>query len=332
MRVLKSLSRIIFLAPVFGLMSCVETGLPTVSETPKAATSSLIVSSPDEQEFADFAATGAECGIDEREVATMVYLPTRGSLGPGALGCTSLRPPARVKDTELHEELWEMSKALIPDRDERRIKRVILAQDRRSDTLAFVASLDDDGRTWEYGLNLDAVNLNNSRAYEELLSTIIHEYAHILSLNDTQVSYDPAQQAAYTDISVSDEEYEALTIRAEQRCDSKGGIYDGDACYQPGSHIFEFYMSFWDGYGEDVFAPAARGSIYDRNKSDFVNDYAGTSPSEDFAETFAAWVMPELEAFEITDAVRAKFNFFNSRPSLVNIRNSMLTGLVSLRG
>lgn len=146
------------------------------------------------------------------------------------------------------------------------------------------------------------------------------------------MSYDPAQQAAYTDISISDEEYEALTIRAEQRCDSKGGIYDGDACYQPGSYIFEFYMSFWDGYGEDVFAPAARGSIYDRNKSDFVNDYAGTSPSEDFAETFAAWVMPELEAFEITDEVRAKFNFFNSRPSLVNIRNSMLTGLVSLRG
>ena len=329
----KSLRRIIFLSLTLGLLSCGEGELPAVSETPSAAASALIAAPDDAKSLADFAATGAACGIDEREVATMVYLPdAKGDLGQGVLGCGGLRSPMRVRDRALHLELWEMSRALIPDRDERRIRRLVLAQDRRSDTLAFVAALDDEGRTWEYGLNLDAVNLNSGVALEELLSTIVHEYAHILSLNDTQVSYDPRQQEAHSNKGLSADAYEAITVAAERRCLDSDGIYDGDACYAPGSFLFEFYMTFWDGYGDDAFNLASRGKIYDRHEADFVNDYAASSPSEDFAETFAAWVMPELEAFEITATVRAKFNFFNSRPALVRVRNSMLEGLASIKG
>ena len=328
------LKRIIILAPLFALLGCGSSDLPVITQIPSAASSPFSLqrnSISTSDGLVTFASTGAECGIDEREVATIVYLPENGELGEGLIGCSVMRAPARVRDRQLHQELWDISKALIPNIDERRIQRVILAQDRRTDTLAFVASLDNIGQTWEYGLNLDAVNLDNADIYEELLSTIIHEYAHILSLNDTQVSYDPAQQMAYDDLSVSDEVYEAITIKAERNCLVQSGIYDGDACYLPGSHIFEFFMLFWDGYGNNVFKNAASGDLFRENRDDFVNSYAGSSPTEDFAETFAAWVMPELDAFDITPVTDTKFGFFNSRLALVDLREQILDGLDSLK-
>ena len=324
------LKRIIILAPLLAVLGCGSSDLPVITQIPSAASSPFSLqrnSIATSDGLVTFASTGAECGIDEREVATMVYLPENGELGEGLIGCSVMRAPARVRDRQLHQELWEISKALIPNIDEGRIKRVILAQDRRTDTLAFVASLDNTGQTWEYGLNLDAVNLNNAEVYEELLSTIVHEYAHILSLNDTQVSYDPAQQLAYDDLSVSDEAYEAITVKAERNCLVQSGIYDGDACYLPGSHLFEFFMLFWDSYGNNAFEDAANGELFRDNRNDFVNSYAASSPTEDFAETFAAWVMPELEAFEITAVTDTKFSFFNSRPALVDLREQILDGL-----
>jgi len=332
--VLNLLSRIMILGVFLLLSACGASDLPMVSQTPTAANAPLFktATNPDTtSQLAKFAATGAECGVDEREVATMVYLPKDGELGEGVVGCTLLRSPARVRDEALHLELWNLSKALIPDADEARIKRVILAQDRRSPTLAFVATLDDDGEFWEYGLNLDAVNLNNTAVFEQLLSTIIHEYAHILSLNSSQVDYDLDQKRADEDPFMSIEDYEAVTIRAEERCLRAHGIYDGNACFRPGSYMYDFYLSFWDGYGEDVLNLAARGQVFDRNEDDFVNSYAGSSPSEDFAETFAAWLMPDVEDFDITSRVHEKFNFFAGRPSLMRVRNQIHEGLVRVR-
>ena len=98
----------------------------------------------------------------------MVYLPMGADLGEGILGCVLLRAPARVRNAELHERLWTLSRALIPDADEFRIERFILAQDGRTDTLAFVATLDDQGRSWEYGINLQDLNLLERSVFEEL--------------------------------------------------------------------------------------------------------------------------------------------------------------------
>ncbi len=330
----KILRRIIIFGSMLVLSACGSSDLPAVTQIPSAAKTPITLQHnmiASTEGLVTFASTGAECGIDEREVATMVYLPKNGDLGDGLIGCSVMRAPARVRDKKLHRELWDISKALIPDTDEIRIERVILAQDRRTDTLAFVATLDNRGQAWEYGLNLDAVDLDDPDVFEELLSTIVHEYAHILSLNDTQVSYDPAQQLAYDDLSVSDVAYEAITIQAERNCLAQRGIYDGDACYKPGGHMFEFFMLFWDSYGDDAFTRASTGELYDNHAKDFVNSYAGSSPTEDFAESFAAWVMPDTDAFEITAVVDTKFSFFNSRPELVSLREQILDGLDAIQ-
>jgi len=329
--VIKALIRIIFLGAALVLASCDQTSLPEVTMLPSAVSNSRASGASPSEEDDAFAATGAECGIDRREVATMVYLPMGADLGEGILGCVLLRAPARVRNAELHERLWTLSRALIPDADEFRIERFILAQDGRTDTLAFVATLDDQGRSWEYGINLQDLNLLERPVFEELLSTIIHEYAHILTLNETQVTYDSDLLDAYADMEMSDAEYEALLAKVESDCGAASGVFDGEACFIPGSYLFEFYRGFWDWYGEDAQELAFEGTLFEEYEADFVNDYAATSPTEDFAETFAAWLMPEHEAFLITETVEDKFAFFESQPELMALRAQIEAGLEEVR-
>ena len=328
---IKALIRIIFLGAALALASCDQTSLPKVSMLPSAATNPRSSSASQTEEADEFAATGAECGIDRREVATMVYLPMGSDLGEGILGCVLLRAPARVRNAGLHDRLWTISRALIPDGDEFRIERFILAQDGRTDTLAFVATLDDQGRSWEYGINLQDLNLLDRSVFEELLSTIIHEYAHILTLNETQVTYDSALLDSYTDMEMSDAEYEALLVEVEADCSAAAGVFDGEACFMPGSYLFDFYRGFWDWYGEDALELAFEGTLFEDYGTDFVNDYAATSPTEDFAESFAAWLMPEHEAFLITETVEDKFAFFESQPELMTLRAQIEAGLDEVR-
>ena len=328
---IKALIRIIFLGAALTLAGCDHTSLPEVSMLPAAASNPRASSASQSDAADDFVATGAECGIDRRQVATMVYLPMGSDLGEGILGCVLLRAPARVRNAGLHDRLWTISRALIPDADEFRIERFILAQDGRTDTLAFVATLDDQGRSWEYGINLQDLNLLDRSVFEELLSTIIHEYAHILSLNETQVTYDSALLASYTDMEMSDAEYEALLVEVEADCNVASGVFDGEACFMPGSYLFDFYHGFWDWYGEDALELAFQGTLFKDYRTDFVNDYAATSPTEDFAESFAAWLMPEHGAFLITETVEDKFAFFESQPELMTLRDQIEAGLDEVR-
>ena len=99
----------------------------------------------------------------------------------------------------------------------------------------------------------------------------------------------------------------------------------------PDSYLFGFYRGFWDWYGEDAQELAFQGTLFEAHEADFVNDYAASSPTEDFAETFAAWLMPEHEAFLITETVEAKFAFFESQPELVALRGQIAAGLEEVR-
>ena len=89
------LKRIIILAPLLAVMGCGSSDLPVITQIPSAATAPFSlqrnISSTDG--LVTFASTGAECGIDEREVATIVYLPKNGELGEGLIGCSVMRAP-----------------------------------------------------------------------------------------------------------------------------------------------------------------------------------------------------------------------------------------------
>jgi hypothetical protein len=122
--------------------------------------------------------------------------------------------------------------------------------------------------------------------------TIIHEMAHLLSLNKSW------QIATDTCTTFSDMNH---------------------FCYDTYSPINQFYKSFWEGV-------SVKPSY---NNSQFVNEYATTNPLEDFAETFTYYVGKDIynlqNFFPTPDSVVGKkLNFFNYFSDFYNLKNHFL--------
>ncbi|WP_270352426.1 NADH:ubiquinone oxidoreductase subunit 4 (chain M) [Microbacterium testaceum] len=165
-----------------------------------------------------------------------------------------------------------------------------VGDDAGSDTLAYVISDDDDPTRWAF-----AANLAFADDPRLLLTTLVHEYAHLLSLG------------------VDDVDTDAST------CDTE---WTGAGCLSADSDLQRFAERFWAGYDD---APARDNldtdvgtAFYAAHEADFVSDYAATNASEDFAETFATFVLePEI----VGDSVLAdKFRYFAELPEYAGAR------------
>lgn len=160
-----------------------------------------------------------------------------------------------------------------------------------SDTMAFVVQSDDPA-LWTL-----AANLAYADDQDLLLSTLVHEYAHVISLSPGQI--DPYASS----------------------CDT---LSLDEGCALPDSAIDEFDREFWSGFGPDAPDPTNADAdvayeFYLAHEEDFVSDYAATNVVEDFAESFMTFV---LEGEPSGDSVVArKLLFFWDRPDYVDIRD-----------
>lgn len=152
------------------------------------------------------------------------------------------------------------------------------------------------------------VNLAVDDSYE-LAVTMIHEYAHLLSLNSTQV--DP-------DVDWS-------------RC-GETWIFEG--CPEDDAVIARFQDSFWDMYGYDVPDGIAGASdveeFWSAREEQFVSEYAATSVVEDFAESFTTWVLLEgapPARFGFDGLAADKVDFFDSDPAVIGERDRILAAI-----
>lgn len=221
---------------------------------------------------------GAPTESDEDFGTVEVYdVLTDGSLSPEATGTTA--------------EVWELFQriATVDFTAEVMLQyRVGDAPD--SDTLAYVYQ-DSDPQYW-----ILAANLATADDEELLVATLIHEYAHILTLATDE--FDPAGT-----------------------CDADIELMEG--CPAEDSVLGAFRERFWDGYGDEAPAgdntdPDIAWDFYLANEDDFVSDYAATNVVEDIAESFAVWVM---EASSDGDSVVGeKLRFFDEYPELSAIR------------
>lgn len=160
---------------------------------------------------------------------------------------------------------------------------------RRSDTLAYVYQ-QRDPRHW-----VVAVNLAWSERAAELVPTLVHEYAHLITLSLDQV---------------------------------EGGVWPcprlilPEGCAAPDSAIWAFQQRFWDDY-EDAPTPHNEDwDVADAFSADhpehFVSDYAAMNVVEDIAESFMVFVMEERPAGETV--ADQKIAFFYDYPEFVAIR------------
>ncbi|MFJ4037847.1 NADH:ubiquinone oxidoreductase subunit 4 (chain M) [Microbacterium sp. NPDC090007] len=165
-----------------------------------------------------------------------------------------------------------------------------VGDDGTSDTLAYVVSDDDDPTRWVF-----AANLAFADDPRLLLTTLVHEYAHLLSLGVDDVDRDA------------------------ETCDTE---WSGAGCLSADADLQVFADRFWAVYDDapardNVDADVA-AEFYAAHEADFVSDYAATNASEDFAETFATFVLePEI----VGDSVLAdKIASFAALPEYAEAR------------
>lgn len=131
------------------------------------------------------------------------------------------------------------------------------------------------------------MNDENIELASETLITYIHEYAHYLSLNNEEIDF-------FVD---------------EKDCTA---LYISDmGCTKENAYLYKFYEKFWaDEVEKDL-------------ENDYVSEYAMTSVEEDFAESFAHFVLTETP--EGNTVMEEKLLFFYEYEELVQLRTEILS-------
>lgn len=135
-----------------------------------------------------------------------------------------------------------------------------------SSTLAYVVPVDDDGSQFQM-----AVNLPMSRDdWDETALTMAHEFSHVFTAVPNELDRFAAQGDCGT--------YESV-----------------DGCYIEGSVLADWYQRFWPRFGYDPSGGQEADEIDGEARCDanpgFFGSYGASNPEEDFAESFAAYVM-----------------------------------------
>lgn len=200
-----------------------------------------------------------------------------------------------------HIFLWQVIKKITPARYLAMIKQFEINTDGQGGTTAFVYS--EDNINWT--LAVDSIDIldANANLTKDGIRTLIHEISHIISLNHKQMADD-----------------------------FKGdGLQIDEGRLKPDSYLNLFYRHFWSDAGLkdlDFDIEPEFEDFWKGNKDRFVSQYAATNPVEDFAESFAEFVLrPQSHSGKISDQ---KINFFYRFPDLVEIRKDIRKRINSL--
>jgi len=232
------------------------------------------------------------------------------------------------KKKDIHQAIWEKFALISPDvMTDAYVSTFIVYDDSESDTGAFVAHANDRGLTWEIFINEDVFQDDDLHEGNALL---IHEFAHIMTLNQAQVD-------TQTDESVCER------------------FYTGEGCANDDSYIQKFVSTFWD--SGDLLQLSTLGNVdenedeeeeeegdkisderdidfYKDREGDFVTEYAATNPGEDIAESFTMFVLGSKPVLNIQDKISGgsrkaeeKILFFYGYPELVKLRTAIRQNL-----
>lgn len=183
--------------------------------------------------------------------------------------------------------MWDDIKGILPADAFRDFGRFDVFTDGPSEMLAYVYPMDAKGARW-----VIAVDPEDAGDGELFTETILHEYAHYLTLNNTQAEYGSRQTA---------------------------DTYNEDGMVSfAGSYMDDFYQTFWTDYIDDCLACDDTYNFFLRHEYDFVSDYASTNPAEDIAESFTYFVLWDRWAAQ--DVWEEKIVFFYDYPELVAFR------------
>lgn len=230
-------------------------------------------------------------------------------------------------DQELlqHQQLWEYFDGLVP-RSHRQdlFYEFHIFSDGKDGIMAYVFQNEDDPSEWVLAVDpADAYLENGEIDSGEFSITLVHEFAHVLTLGLDQI--DPVYLA---------DDSEAAYRKAEESCRPRFFIEEG--CAKTDSFLNVFFKRFWGGtLSEEWESLQVNGqaseddlyAFYERHQESFVTDYAATNVVEDIAESFAYYVFKEPSASQtLSDQ---KLQFFSEYPGFVTLRKAIRQNLSS---
>lgn len=183
------------------------------------------------------------------------------------------------------------------------IKYFVINTDGYGNVLAYVSQENEALTKWRVVLDFKDAYDESGNYLEEYDETLVHEYAHILTLNASQMQ------------------------------SSSSGTYENEeGILTEGSYLNRFYNMFWldiiDEHKEIVYMDEsgdAAYEFYEKYSDQFVSDYAATNPEEDFAETFRIFVFEDEPS---GDAIKdEKIKFFYDDTKLNGMRLSIRKNL-----
>ncbi len=204
-----------------------------------------------------------------------------------------------------HSEVWNRFNEIFPADTHPEISRFRAIDAENSNGIDGSVFASNSNRTeWE-------LVLDTTYAYgkNELDRTMIHEFAHLLTLRTDQIPLGSS--------------HESCAVYAPP-----------EGCPAQSSYLHAYFSEFWADYTTEDYSAEEKGEGGDCaaecakrfGTGEFVTEYAATIPTEDIAETFAEWVIsdgpPEGSAIQAR-----KFEFFERYPELVTLREKARAGL-----
>lgn len=222
-------------------------------------------------------------------------------------------------DSASHERVWNYFISLIPTEQRKWITGYVVFTDGASNTLAWVSQVDyNDNSRWALGVDiLDSTDPIN------LTETIVHEVAHLITLNSDQIIQ--SDEFIYTPFQ--------NTAVCKQFTSTEG-------CSTPDSYINKFYQKFWymiyedwmeivynaDAQNEEEFFTAV-GEFYSKYHDHFARPYAATNIKEDMAVSFEYFILNSKPTGSGLSA--QKMRFYYDFPELVALRQQMIQSMCS---
>ena len=178
-------------------------------------------------------------------------------------------------------------------------------EDSEEITLAFVNTLDDDGTLFQMSVNLQAFEDDP----DEAQLTMAHEFAHVFTQLPSQMD------------------------RTDEGIDNCDTYFNGDGCLYEDSILWQWIQLFW---GPELIAevdPTAENTSADGEQrcdddAGFFGSYGASTPDEDFAEAFSAYV---FETGVTSDERKERTDWIAAQPGLAEFRDrAVAAGLTGL--
>ena len=232
--------------------------------------------------------------------------------GKVKLSNASLKGASEIskEDMELYKWLWADSKNLIPDDYLYKISKFEINTDGFENVMAHVTPENADASSWRLAIDIrDAVDADKKHT-EEFNNTVLHEFAHIMTLNKDQM------------MSLRNEHSSNYTVE--------------EGTLKKDSYLNQFYNKFWldviDEHSTIESLDITEDEMYEKNmefyekyKDRFVSDYAATNPAEDIAETYRCFIIqPKPSGRSVKDK---KILFLYQFEELVRYRNDIRKSL-----